>query len=829
MKKAKKIKISLVIVTSFFTLSLTAIAGLSAYALMAGSQNNYSCSLPEGYSEIKEAIDVASRLNASRGSETTSMKIRGTVTRVCGNSAYIQRVNQQTNEIDAIQLYNISNHDDITEGSVIDLDGGTIINYYGVPEWNLASYSISYDQNPYGFGPKEFYSLNSFNENAFKNQMNDQMYSINRLVKVHGVRVENEITADDVSLDYYSIRGATFTDGIDGTNVSINTGNATDTNNIKLLLNQYHESNTTLDVTGILGYEGNARVFKIVSANDIELHTQDIACESVKVSPSTLRLKIGDSSTLSVETNPVGLTVSYSSSNPEIASVNDRGTVTALASGEATITASCLDKSDTCKVFVNKSGSVSTELTFLAINDFHGAIISQSNHAGIVSVAGIMRSYDQDNTLLINSGDMFQGSIESNYNYGELLSKIIDKLDFSASILGNHEFDWGDTYIKRNAVHQGRAFLGANIYKYDISTKTTLDYASDIAAKYNIVVKNGVKVGLIGTIGSDQITSICSQFVDGYSFENPIPIIKTLSDELRTEHGCDVVVLSHHGSQDELLGQGITSISPVSSSRYIDAAFCAHTHVDESATENGVSFIQTSGYGTKIGKTVLTVTEGQTTTKEYRYNLSSFGGYDAEIDTLVNEYKTISDVAGKEVLTSITDTYRLSQAQISNLYNQAVYEAAKRVDPTIVLALGNNARTTLKTDGTDSNGYYKVTYATLYESLPFDNQIIIGDVKGSDIIKEAKFDSIYIYRFDSTGVYPTLDSNTYYRIAVLDYVGTHRNASRNYNYFPSLVQTDIMDDTNYRNITAEFLRGKTHITSTDFDSNLSFFNKTTLY
>ena len=242
------------------------------------------------------------------------------------------------------------------------------------------------------------------------------------------------------------------------------------------------------------------------------------------------------------------------------------------------------------------------------INDFHGAVLENGNEMGIVQLGSFLKTKKaHGNTLLINSGDFFQGSIESNYNYGALLTDCMNEIEFDCFTLGNHEFDWGVSMIQNNQKRKGdngyqTPFLAANIYQYDMDSKEIGDYAQ-LGEKYTIkTLENGLKVGIIGVIGKDQIPSISSQHVDDYIFLDPVPIIQDLSDELKTKKDVDVVIVDCHTDQDSITENAsifnpakITSISPVSNQRYVDAVFCAHTHQNESQILDGVPFIQTSG------------------------------------------------------------------------------------------------------------------------------------------------------------------------------------------------------------------------------------------
>ncbi len=468
------------------------------------------------------------------------------------------------------------------------------------------------------------------------------------------------------------------------------------------------------------------------------------------------------------------------------------------------------------------------------INDFHGAVVENvSNYeAGIIKVGSFFKQKgNEENTLLINSGDMWQGSIESNLNYGKLLTECMNNIEFDCFTLGNHEFDWGQKYIKENRQLKDEVtayqtpFLAANIYKYDIMTGETKEYAN-LGEKYTIkTLENGLRVGIIGVIGRNQITSITSSFVDDIVFLEPSSVIKELSDELRNEKGVDVVIASVHAEQDDVLNTGITNISDVSHKRYVDAVFCAHSHKNEKAIENGVPFVQASYNGRSYSEISLNVTPaGEVSALDYNYIYTSKINCenDPSLEEKVNAYKEISDNLGNEQLIRSNGTLKKSDSLV-NLVTTAMYNEAIKQGYDISYAITNTARADLESG--------LVTYANLYKSLPFDNEIYIIEVSGSSLKKEINFDSTGMYRGDKE---PFNERNTY-RIAVIDYLALHRNSKRQYDYFPNFKTIAKLEKSgqefyNYRDITADYLRSLDgNLNTSNYSSSLDQFNKDRLY
>ncbi|MDY4848835.1 MAG: metallophosphoesterase [Bacilli bacterium] len=472
----------------------------------------------------------------------------------------------------------------------------------------------------------------------------------------------------------------------------------------------------------------------------------------------------------------------------------------------------------------NVSGSVN----IYAINDFHGDVIG-STGMGIVNIASYLKDKKEtEDAIVISSGDMWQGSIESNYNRGELLTQISNEVGFDALTIGNHEFDWSQEKILYNDTLTSETgynapFLAANIYKYDINNKTVGHYGN-LGAKYVIRdLKNGIRVGIIGGIGSEQITSITSSFVDDLTFVDPIPVVQQLSDELRINKGCNVIILSIHADQDDALANNnaITRKSPNSGFKYVDAVLCAHTHQNEKQTYNGIPFIQTGGYGKQVSKISLNLSEkGNCYVNSYE-NLTSLGNVtkDEKIVSLVEQYKKESDLAGQEQLATISNYYNYNE-NIPNLVCAGIADYCLEKDIDVDYTMVNVGRKAIDASSSGET----LTYGKLFESIPFDNEIYICEVSGQDFLRNCRSSYNSIYRFNGKAVY----NNSTVKLAVIDYLALHRDADREYDNFPSMrIISKISDDgatLNYREITSMFLRSipkSTIIDSSYFADNYS--------
>ena len=439
----------------------------------------------------------------------------------------------------------------------------------------------------------------------------------------------------------------------------------------------------------------------------------------------------------------------------------------------------------------------------MATNDIHGQIYEETSvdNEGntYVSRAGIDKTMTflknekaKGNTLLIDQGDTWQGSAYSNYNHGGLLTDIMNYVQYDARTIGNHDFDWGLEPIETNAKKSYDGYttptLAANIYDYDFVTKTEGDVQqAQLGAPSVCYTFDGVKVGIIGTIGStdysSQITSICTNNVKNIIFKKHIPIIKQEAERLRNEENCDIVILSHHGDQDDLTGNNLN--------QFIDLALCGHSHQYEHFEEGNLLYVQSQGNNRQLWEVDLKINlnsrriEDEVAATTYAASYIAREVADQDVDSTItglitaNYAQCLREVPLNDVVANnVTGSFG-ANASAANLMAAAVYEAAEAEGYDIICSYVNNARHDLY------NGEW--TYADVYEAFPFENDIYIMDITAADMVNEI---GRYNYVCKDMSNWPTdgfdiYDTTTKYRIAVLDYLGVHTDVNRNYDYFPS--------------------------------------------
>ncbi len=244
-------------------------------------------------------------------------------------------------------------------------------------------------------------------------------------------------------------------------------------------------------------------------------------------------------------------------------------------------------------------------LTILHTNDTHSQVEPKANNqGGYARRMGVIRAEraKDKNLLLVDAGDFCQGTPYFNFYHGRVELQAMNRMQYDAATLGNHEFDNGlDTLA---AVLQTAKFpiVCAN---YDF-TGTVLE---NIIKPYTIVRKGGLKIGIFG-LGCDPKGIISDKNFQPAKFLDPYPVAQQMADTLRAQK-CDIVIcLSHMGTFGKA-PEDICDTTLVAHTRGIDAVIGGHTHklYDNLHIANldgdSIPVVQMAKSGVYLGKTVL--------------------------------------------------------------------------------------------------------------------------------------------------------------------------------------------------------------------------------
>ena len=424
--------------------------------------------------------------------------------------------------------------------------------------------------------------------------------------------------------------------------------------------------------------------------------------------------------------------------------------------------------------------SVVIVLDLFAINDLHGKFADTNTQVGVDELTTYLKNAyaTEDHVILLSSGDMWQGSSESNLTKGFIITEWMNELDFVSMTLGNHEYDWGSTFVENNATLAGFPFLAINIYDRDTGEQVAYCQSSVL------VQRGGARIGIIGAMG-DCYSSISGEMSGDFYFKTGrelTELVKAEAQMLR-EAGADFIIYSVHAGYGSG-GSGSISDSalsgyydPILSEGYVDIVFEGHTHQSYVLKDgDGVYHLQGGGdnKGITHAEAIINFANGNSTVTTAEIVSSSVYADlpdDPIVETLMEKYR--EQVSVGDATLGYNDSYRSGDSLrqlVADLYAKVAEEAFSDYD--VVLGGGF-----LSVRSPYNLAAGQVTYAQLQMLMPFDNTLVLCSVKGSDL--KSKFintsnDNYFIsYTAYGRSLNGKIDNNATYYIVVDTYTSTY--------------------------------------------------------
>jgi len=145
--------------------------------------------------------------------------------------------------------------------------------------------------------------------------------------------------------------------------------------------------------------------------------------------------------------------------------------------------------------------------------------------------------------LLLDSGDMFQGTPEGILTKGMASIVLMNELGYQASVPGNHEFDYGQAALKLLISSAAFPVLGANVYD---------ENGAPYLKPYTMLKKNGKKIAVLGLVGKHTATSTLPVNVKNLDFRDEAAETAKWVPELKKQNPDAVIVLAHLGLSEDL-------------------------------------------------------------------------------------------------------------------------------------------------------------------------------------------------------------------------------------------------------------------------------------
>ena len=265
------------------------------------------------------------------------------------------------------------------------------------------------------------------------------------------------------------------------------------------------------------------------------------------------------------------------------------------------------------------------KITILHTNDVHSHIDPfgpddgrNANKGGVARRATLVESIrnENPNTLLLDAGDIFQGTPYFNYYGGELEFKLMSMLKYDLATIGNHDFDNGIDGLYAQIPHAKFDFVSAN---YDFSN-TVMDTHVE---PYKIFVKDGIKIGVFG-LGIQLEGLVDKNMYKETVYNDPIEVAQDMSRVLKEEKSCDLVIcLSHIGYYYKKNPDRVSDLNLARATKDIDLIIGGHTHtflpkptIEKNSLGKNVLVNQVGAYGLYLGKIDFFFEPGKATKAE---------------------------------------------------------------------------------------------------------------------------------------------------------------------------------------------------------------------
>jgi len=411
-------------------------------------------------------------------------------------------------------------------------------------------------------------------------------------------------------------------------------------------------------------------------------------------------------------------------------------------------------------------------LTIIGTNDLHGALDRLPLLGGFLANIRAAREADGGGVLVLDGGDMFQGTLESNMAEGQDVVAAYNALKYTAVCVGNHEFDFGPEgplAVPKSIEDdpRGALKLRAGEAKFPFLVSNIRDKQSGNRIKWPnmpasvLVEVAGTMVGVIGaSTESTPFTTMSANFV-GLEMAPTAVAITEEAKALRAKGAQIIVVTAHIGSACEKLDKPNDTSSCKTNEEVfkvisdlpqglVDVWVGGHTHAAIAHRINDVAVIESYSSGRAFGRVDLRITDthvsGVTIHKPHlmcpldaeqnpipvsECKPEPYEGKpvvpDAEVQKIVaaaeaKASKVRDEKLGPTLSGVVTKSYGTESAE-GNWFTDLMLAA--RPDAQVALTNGGGLRADIPAGD--------LTYGRLYQAMPFDNRFAVVDVKGKHI------------------------------------------------------------------------------------------------
>ncbi|QJR34489.1 5'-nucleotidase C-terminal domain-containing protein [Gemmatimonas groenlandica] len=375
-------------------------------------------------------------------------------------------------------------------------------------------------------------------------------------------------------------------------------------------------------------------------------------------------------------------------------------------------------------------------LRVISMSDFHGALSNRPDdrgrsQGGAVALSAAIEKAQRECTgqcqsVVVDAGDLFSGAAASDWDAGKPTVAVFNRLHVAAGAIGNHDFDFGQDTLRMRMRELKYGLLGANVRGPDGRPLPWLRADT-------VVVRGGVRIGIIGTAGEHTATSTKVRNVRQLKFLDPAPIISERVRALRAGGAQVVIALAHDGARcdrdkpDACTGGGISIIDKLTDKP--DLFVMGHAHWNVALRRRDMPVVETSSNGRAIAVVDIPLDGSQAKAEIRTVSGEERAGADPIIDSIVTAANAKVQVRIDRRVATIAEAFvrNSDQYPLGNI----VADAA-RVKGNADFGAWNNGG--IRTDIPAG----PISFGGVYQISPFGNVLVRVRMRGRDLVANAE-------------------------------------------------------------------------------------------
>jgi len=315
--------------------------------------------------------------------------------------------------------------------------------------------------------------------------------------------------------------------------------------------------------------------------------------------------------------------------------------------------------------------------------------------------------------LLIDAGDLFQGTPIGNESHGDAVIDLMNELHYDAVELGNHEFDFGVKNLLRLVERANFPVLAANAAGVKGPLRGVLPY---------VVIgppKLPLRVAVIGVITPQTPQMTTPNLVDQVRFSDPAPAINALRKEVSADF---YIVLSHLGVRDDLeLARRVKGI---------DLIVGGHSHTPMQKVVNSILVVQAAAHGMALGRVDFELDPEGWKLISRRARLLTVDPAktrpDLAVSAIIAKYAAGLDAAMQRVIGRLTAPATRKRGYASSPAGNWMADVIRRVGKARIGIMNKGG---IRTD-LDAG---PITAGDIYRLMPFTNTVVSMDLTGAQV------------------------------------------------------------------------------------------------